>query len=200
MIGELAKRCDLDLGVLTSSMAFRRLVDAVPFYSGLTLEEIGGRGVRWPAREAASALPGGGAEQPGGGGVGDFLGIAKEIAQPSTPSSDAPEAGAGSQGGGTQNGAPPPNGTLRLGLFRPIWAAPEVEIAPILKYTIARQQAELSPEDARRLGVASGDRVTVSQNGSSVTAPAVVRSGVPEGTVFLATGLAADSAAKNRHI
>ena len=30
---------------------------AVPFYAGLTLEEIGGRGVRWQDREAASALP-----------------------------------------------------------------------------------------------------------------------------------------------
>ena len=32
----------------------------VPFYAGLTLEEIGGRGVRWQAREAAAAF--GGAE------------------------------------------------------------------------------------------------------------------------------------------
>jgi NADH-quinone oxidoreductase subunit G len=29
---------------------------SVPFYAGLTLEEIGGRGVRWQEREAASKL------------------------------------------------------------------------------------------------------------------------------------------------
>jgi NADH-quinone oxidoreductase subunit G len=29
----------------------------VPFYAGLTLAEIGGRGVRWQEREAAAALP-----------------------------------------------------------------------------------------------------------------------------------------------
>jgi NADH dehydrogenase/NADH:ubiquinone oxidoreductase subunit G len=29
---------------------------AVPIYAGLTLEEVGGRGVRWPEREAAAAL------------------------------------------------------------------------------------------------------------------------------------------------
>ena len=46
-------RCGLDLGVLTAPMAFKQLVAAVPFYAGLTLEEIGGRGVRWPEREAA---------------------------------------------------------------------------------------------------------------------------------------------------
>jgi NADH-quinone oxidoreductase subunit G len=29
----------------------------VPFYNGLTLDEIGGRGVRWQERDAASKLP-----------------------------------------------------------------------------------------------------------------------------------------------
>jgi NADH-quinone oxidoreductase subunit G len=29
----------------------------VPFYAGLTLEEIGGKGVRWQEREAAGAYP-----------------------------------------------------------------------------------------------------------------------------------------------
>jgi NADH-quinone oxidoreductase subunit G len=176
VVSEIAKRCGLDLDVLTSSMAFEQLVDSVPFYGGLTLEEIGGRGVRWPAREAASKMPvagGSGASTASAGGVGDLPHMDRQISQPSNA---------------------PNTTTLRLGLFRPIWAAPEVEISPILKYTIARQQAELSPEDARRIGVSSGDPVIVSQNGTSITAPAAVRSGVPEGTVFMATGLAADSA------
>jgi NADH-quinone oxidoreductase subunit G len=37
------------------------VVDVVPFYAGITLEEIGGRGVRWQERDAASALDGGAA-------------------------------------------------------------------------------------------------------------------------------------------
>jgi NADH-quinone oxidoreductase subunit G len=37
-------------------MASKQLFAAVPFYGGLTLEEIGGRGLRWPAREAAGAF------------------------------------------------------------------------------------------------------------------------------------------------
>jgi NADH-quinone oxidoreductase subunit G len=57
VLAELASRCDLDLDVLTGSMASQQLFDAVPFYAGLTLEEIGGRGVRWQEREAASAFP-----------------------------------------------------------------------------------------------------------------------------------------------
>ena len=37
------------------------LFEAVPFYAGLTLEEIGGRGVRWQERDGAGAFPGPGA-------------------------------------------------------------------------------------------------------------------------------------------
>jgi NADH-quinone oxidoreductase subunit G len=164
VIADLAKRIGLDTGVLTSSMAFAQLVDAVPFYRGITLEQIAGRGVRWPEREeAASALA-----------VGDNFRIAEEIPHDGAPTLH--------------------KGALRLGTYRPIWASPEVEISPALHYTIARQQAELSPEDARRLGIVTGETIEVSQNGSRVRAAAAVRSGVPQGTVFLATGIAGDSA------
>ncbi len=55
---EVAARLDLDLGVLSGSMASQQLFDTVPFYEGLTLEEIGGRGVRWQERDAAGAVGG----------------------------------------------------------------------------------------------------------------------------------------------
>ena len=58
MIVELAARLGLDLEVLTAGMASRQLFDSVAFYAGLTLEEIGGKGVRWQEREAAAAHPG----------------------------------------------------------------------------------------------------------------------------------------------
>jgi len=58
LIGELARLIGLDLEVLTGPMASRQLFDAVPFYAGLTLEEIGGKGVRWQDRPAAGAYPG----------------------------------------------------------------------------------------------------------------------------------------------
>jgi NADH-quinone oxidoreductase subunit G len=55
---EIAGRIGLDLDVLSGAMASQLLFDAVPFYAGLTLEEIGGKGVRWQEREAAAAYPG----------------------------------------------------------------------------------------------------------------------------------------------
>jgi len=160
VIAEIGKRVGLDMGVLTSGMAFRQLTEAVPFYEGLTLEGIGGRGLRWPERAQADGLPVGERPRP-------------REAQPAPPAQ---------------------NGELRLGTYRPIWASPEVEISPALHYTIAHQRLELSPEDARRLSIGTGDRVEVAQNGTRVAAVAHVRSGVPPGTAFMADGIASDSA------
>ena len=39
-----------DLGIVTGAAASKQLFEAVPFYAGLTLDEIGGRGIRWPER------------------------------------------------------------------------------------------------------------------------------------------------------
>jgi NADH-quinone oxidoreductase subunit G len=162
VIGELAERLGHPLGVLTGAMVTRQLTEAVPFYAGLTLEEIGGRGVRWPEREAASAF-------------GD-------APAPEPADLEPPPA------------APAPNGALRLGTFRPIWSAPEVDVSPSLKFLAPHQRVELSPEDAKRLGLRSGDRVEVAYEGAAVGAEVLVRSAVPAGSAFLAEATAADGA------
>jgi NADH-quinone oxidoreductase subunit G len=169
VVAELAKRAGLDTGVLTSPMVFAQLVEAVPFYRGLTLEQIAGVGVRWQTREAASEFP------------------SAEIGAAQTAAGAAASATATAA---RANG----NGALRLGTYRSIWAAPEVEVSPALKYTIARQQLELSPEDAQRLGLGPGDAVQVSQNGTRLRGTVHVRTGVMPGTVFLAEGIANGSA------
>jgi len=165
VIAELSRRIGHDLGVSSSPATFEQLVEAVPFYSGLTLDELVGRGIRWPERPEAAAL-----------------GAGAPPAAPAPAPATAPAAVASG------------NGHLRLGVHRPIWASPEVEISPALKFLIAEQHAELSPEDAERLGIADGDSVRVASNGTVVDATAAVHSGVPAGTVFLADGLADNSA------
>jgi NADH-quinone oxidoreductase subunit G len=162
VIASIALSVGCDLGVLTSSMAFSQLVDAVPFYRGLTLDAIAARGVRWPELPAAAAF-----------------GTAEAAPSPAPRSGDAPRLD---------------NGSLRLGTYRPIWASPEVEISPSLKFLAARQQVELSPEDAARLELSNGETVEVAQNGTALQATVAVRTGVPVGTAFLAEGIAADSA------
>jgi len=106
------------------------------------------------------------------------------------------------------------DGRLRLGTYRPIWAAPECEISPALKFLIPAQRLELSPEDAERLGIEDGGRVEVAQpddsraarsgeaggraggrrEGTRVRAEVAVRSAVPPGSAFLAEGIGEDSA------
>ena len=155
VLAEVSRRAGIDTGVLTGPMASQRLFDAVPFYAGLTLDAIGGRGIRWPATEAAARL-----EAP----AWEPRGL------------DVPA------------NAATPNGALRLGTFRPLWAAPEVEASPVLHFARARQVVELAPADAERLGIAEGDQVEVSDGGGAVTAAVKLRAALPHGSVFLAAG------------
>ncbi len=141
---------------LTGPMASQQLFEAVPFYAGLTLEEIGGRGVRWQERAAAEAFP--------AGPAGPF-----DVGEPAA--------------------APSPNGVLRLGTFRSVWAAPEVENAPALKFLARHATLEVAPVDAERLGIENGDRITVTTDDRSVEARAALRGNAPAGTVFLDAGL-----------
>src|SRR5437763_5042197 len=122
-------------------MASAQLFDAVPFYAGLTLDEIGGRGVRWQERAAAEAVP---------------------------EASAAFETGA-------PVAAASPDGVLRLGTFRSIWAAREVEAAPALKFLARSATLEVSPADAERNGLEHGDRVTVSTDDRAVEARVALR-------------------------
>jgi NADH-quinone oxidoreductase subunit G len=139
-------------------MVTQQLSAAVPFYAGMTLDEIGGRGVRWQERDAASALS------------------APEI--PDAPLESPPELPAGT----------------KLGTVRTLWAGREARHAPALRFLAPRQQAELSAEDAKSLGVRPGDEVEIAANGTSVRAVARLRQAVPPGTVFLIEGTDEDSA------
>jgi NADH-quinone oxidoreductase subunit G len=155
VISEIAKRAGHDPQIVTGAAASTRVFETVPFYRGLTLETLAGHGVRWPATEAASALP--------AGASGPFA-------------LDAPTPVAS------------PNGHLRVGTYRSIWAGPEVEASPALKFLVPRPHAELSAEDALRLGLRDGEAVEVGIDGSAVRATVAVRSAVPAGSVFVERG------------
>jgi NADH-quinone oxidoreductase subunit G len=68
VLTELAKRLGAtDFRVLTGPQVSQQLFAAVPFYQGLTLDLIGGKGVRWVADESAAA-----AWPTAGDGVADY--------------------------------------------------------------------------------------------------------------------------------
>jgi NADH-quinone oxidoreductase subunit G len=154
VIAEIAAAVGLDLGVLANAMASKQLFDAVPFYAGLTLDDIGGRGVRWPELNA---------EWNGARGPGRL----------SVPTA----------------GGPPQDGALRLGTYRSLWAAKDVDVSPALHFLRARQIVELSPEDADALGISDGEQVEVGANGTRIRGTAKLRAAVPPGSVFVAEGV-----------
>jgi NADH-quinone oxidoreductase subunit G len=172
VLAELAKRLGHDAGVLTGPMASAQLFAAVPFYAGLSLDAIGPQGVRW-ADGGAAAFPAPAELPPGGAPVAAAVG-----APPDGPA----------QPGQSVAGA------LRLGTFRSIWAAPEVERSPALKFLHPRQRVEMAPGDASRLGLAHGDKVTVSADGAGVQAVVALRAASPAGSVFLEDGIPVDAA------
>ena len=143
MLGELCERLGAGEPARSVERITAELAEAVPFYAGLTFEEIGGRGVRWQDREAASALP------------------AEEL-----PTAGLPEPPAAPEG-------------LTVAVAGTLWPAREVEHSPSLSFLAATPHAELSPEDARELGVESGAEVELTVAGQQVTATARVRTGVP---------------------
>jgi NADH-quinone oxidoreductase subunit G len=163
VLAELSRRLGLDLEALTGPIATAQVAAAVPFYAGITHDEIGGKGVRWQERDAAAAF--------------DFpveLGPFELEPPPASP-------------GGA-------DGRFLLGTFRSVWASPEVEASPALKFLHPRQRVELSPADAQRLGVLEGDRVVVGSNGTIVRATVALRDAMPPGSVFLQSAIPEDSA------
>jgi NADH-quinone oxidoreductase subunit G len=84
---------------------------------------------------------------------------------------------------------------LVLGTFRSIWAGPEVQASPALRFLSPHQRVELSPADAKQLAVFDGATVIVSdEHGGELRAKVVVRDGAPAGTAFLEQDLDSDRA------
>ena len=99
VIAELSLRLGADLDVYDAKEASQQLFDAVPFYAGVTLEEIGGRGVRWQEREAVAvgAVSGSPAPQQ----------MAPAAEEHSGPDRDTHAADTETEGEGSRTGEPP---------------------------------------------------------------------------------------------
>jgi len=77
------------------------------------------------------------------------------------------------------------DGELALGAFRSIWGGEDVANAATLAPLVSRTRIELSPADGERLGVTSGQEVTLATESGELTAIAQLRDAVPTGAAFL---------------
>jgi predicted molibdopterin-dependent oxidoreductase YjgC len=79
-----------------------------------------------------------------------------------------------------------------------LWSGEEIRQSPSLRFLEPQPRVELSIDDARRLGVASGAEVELAVNGDRLAATAAVRTGVPAGSVFLSGAELPDGAVEVR--
>jgi NADH-quinone oxidoreductase subunit G len=152
VLDQLARRIDLDFGVKVVHQVTAEIGKNVPIYDGIDADEIGGTGVRWQERPAASNL------------------VTPAV---KTFEMDVPAA------------APQPNGRLRFGTFKSLWSGPDVANAATLAPLISQSRVELSPADGERLGVNTGDSVTLNTDEGEVTAIVALRDSIPTGSAFL---------------
>jgi NADH-quinone oxidoreductase subunit G len=181
VLAEMSLALGHDTGVSSQPTAFAALTEAVSFYAGITDAEIGGRGVRWQDRPAASALP----KAEGDVGTPSSLGD-----RPSTAGDIERRQGADS----AKRSEGVPTSSLRLGTYRDLWVGPISELNPPLKFLEPRQRVEVSVADAERLGLNHGDEVRVGQNGTSVSARVEVKERLASGICFLIEGTAEGNA------
>jgi NADH-quinone oxidoreductase subunit G len=211
VLSELAEALGLDTGINSQPTAFAALTEAVPFYNGIGDEQIGGRGLRWqdreggpedgnaPAPEGATGSSEQGPTETGATSKGhgheatETVGEGSPDIERDAPISMAqPEptpGGVASAESAAAMPAPPSGDGLTLGTYRDLWAGPITELNPPLKFLTPQQRVEISTADAERLGLRSGDKVRVSQNGAGVEAEVHVKERVSKGVVFMAEGV-----------
>jgi len=197
VLAELAKALGLDTGINSQPTAFAALTEAVSFYNGITDEQIGGRGLRWQDREGGPEQ--GNAPAPEGATQSEETGPTETGGtEPAEIERDAPlsvvqpeqtPGGVASAEDVAAEPAPTADGSLTLGTYRDLWAGPITELNPPLKFLTPQQRLEISPADAESLGLRSGDRVRVSQEGAGVEAEVQVKERVSRGVVFMAEGV-----------
>ncbi|HEX2707814.1 MAG TPA: molybdopterin-dependent oxidoreductase, partial [Solirubrobacterales bacterium] len=195
VLSELAADLGLTTGIDSQPTAFAALRAAVPFYADIDDATIGGRGVRWQETAAAANVPPAGSELPGSerASGADSPDTQREAPTLSSEAISDPRRVASAES--APLAPPPPRGEiLALGTYRDLWAGPITELNPPLRFLAPRQRLEVSPADAERMSLRSGEKVRVSQNGSSVEAEVQIRERVAEGVCFLAEGVAEGNA------
>jgi NADH-quinone oxidoreductase subunit G len=159
MLADLSDLLGEETGVESAPDVLSAIASEVPFYSGITPEEIGGTGVRWQERSAASSFP------------------------------PADSDRASVSGTLTVGGARELEPRIRAGVYRDLWAAEVTERSPALRFLAPKQALEVAPADAERLGVGSGDEVDVRSNGTGVRARVSIHERIRPGSGFLIDGL-----------
>jgi NADH-quinone oxidoreductase subunit G len=193
VLAELSLALGHDTGISSQPSAFAALADAVPFYSGISDSDIGGRGIRWQEAGGSVGSDSADAARRGTDAVSVSLGSASgSVSGESDPTdlSDSGRTSAPESADTQRDSASADSGALVLSTYRDLWAGPITELNPPLKFLAPQQRVELSVADAQRLGLSASEEVSVSRDGTSVLAKVTIKERVPEGTCLLIEGTA----------
>jgi NADH-quinone oxidoreductase subunit G len=188
VLSQLAENLGLVTGIDSQPTAFKALTEAVPFYNGIEDSDIGGRGIRWQeAGGSVGADSADAARRDAGSVSASAPGASGSVSGESAPTDLPHSASTGDPGSpDTQpDRASADPGSLVLSTYRDLWAGPITELNPPLRFLMPQQHVEISPVDAERLGLKSGDRVLV----RGIEAEVHVKERVPAGIVFMAEGV-----------
>jgi NADH-quinone oxidoreductase subunit G len=197
VLAELSLALGHDTGISSQPSAFAALTEAVPFYSGITDSDIGGRGIRWQeAGGPVGAASADAARRETESDSASASGASGTVSGESAPADLSGSAGASDPGSPDtlRVSASADPGSLALSTYRDLWTGAITELNLPLKFLQPQQRVELSVSDAERLGLKAGDPVQVSQNGTSVRARVAIKERVPEGTCLMLEGVAEDNA------
>jgi NADH-quinone oxidoreductase subunit G len=106
------------------------------------------------------------------GEVGEQAGLPVRVPSSQPAGEKVSDTGRGSEGPG-----------LRLVTYRSLFSGPAVERVPELQFQRPGPEVELAREDAKRLGIANGQTVTVRSNGTSLELRARLARDLAEGVV-----------------
>jgi NADH-quinone oxidoreductase subunit G len=193
VLAELSLALGHDTGISSQPSAFKALTEAVPFYAGISDADIGGRGIRWQeAGGSARPASADAARRDAYTASVSAVGASGSVSGESGPA-DLSELGKASDPESPdtlRESAFADPGSLALSTYRDLWTGPITELNPPLRFLAPEQRVELSIADAQRLGLSSGEMVTVAQNGTSLRARVAIRERVQEGVCFLLEGTA----------
>jgi NADH-quinone oxidoreductase subunit G len=190
VLAELSALLGEETGIESAPDALAAIAAEVPFYAGITPEEIGGTGIRWQDREAGRSWPKVDRVRAGDEAPRGTRTTRRHVTggDPPPPEHDLPPGGAPepAESGGE---AEEVGGGIRVGTYRDLWAAEVTDRSPALRFLAPRQALELAPRDASRLGLSRWDEVEVRANGRGVRARILVHDRVRPGSAFLIEGL-----------
>ena len=167
VLAELAARLGDETGIDSAPEALEAIAAEVPFYAGLTHEEIGGHGIRWQERRRLRRR-------------------CRRWVRRRSPKRHAKRLRGSPRATG--------DGGLRLGTYRHLWADETTDRNVALQFLAQRQTVELAVADGERLGLKDGDEVEVRSNGTSVRARVDLRERMRPGAAFLIEGTAENNA------